>query len=795
MIVLGGWFSPSYPHCLYYGTYRRKSLCYKDLCIKHPIVAYPVRFCYNDLMANASNIASKDILARLLAGENLTVNHDAKAHTASFDTRNRVLTLPTWDGMSDSIYDMLIGHEVGHALYTPWTERDEAIKGISAAIDIGGTGASDVAMDYLNVVEDARIERMIQEKFPGLRRDFFNAYKELTDKNFFGVNGTDINTLPLIDRVNLHFKMGTTGYIGLKFTQEEQVFIDRSTSAKSFDEVVAIAKDLFIYCGNEKQDKDPTTEKTAADDSSDDNDGDESSNEEGKSSDKEEKGEGKAKGEDSQSRGEEEDKNTKPTAPSRTMGASKMTHIPAKSVTQQAMKDNITKQYKGTASYSETAVLDTPNIDQIIYPYQSVMADLQSHINSIHKSAYGCASGAEHLAKCSKDLATFLTESAPTINHMVKQFEMRKAADAAKRTSISRSGVLDTVRMTNYKISEDIFRRNAVVQDGKNHGLVMFIDWSSSMSPVMMNTVKQLLQLVVFCKKVGIPFEVYAFSSITSVNKTLPKRINTYGGTDVDDSAMWIKKPIGTAFSAGMNPFSLINFLSSKMKSSEFKASLDMFWLVADAASSYTHSQYIPLGYSLCSTPLDEAIVCAIDIVPKFRANNKVQIVNTIFLTDGTSSGNRIPHSCSSRKGYIIDPKTHKTYAVKDVPTNALLEILRDRTQANVIGFFLQSGKTAPLHYFNVWSKDNSCYSRNDAAANAAETSWKTNGFFVRPNSGYNEEYIIRSDDHVTTTDIHMDSCATGSTATRIKNALVKDACARNKSRVLLGRFINIISK
>jgi len=795
MIVPCGWFSPSYPQCLHYGTYSRKSLYYKDLCIKHSIVAYPVGFCYNVLMANASNIASKDILARLLAGENLTVNHDAKAHTASFDTRNRVLTLPTWDGMSDSIYDMLIGHEVGHALYTPWTERDEAIKGISAAVDIGGTGASDVAMDYLNVVEDARIERMIQDKFPGLRRDFFHAYKELTDKNFFGVNDMDINALPLIDRVNLHFKMGTTGHTGLKFTQEEQVFIDRSTAAKTFDEVVAIAKDLFIHCGNEKKDKDPSDEKSAADDSSEDNDGDESSNEDGKSSDKEEKGEGKAKGEDSQSKGEEEDKNTKPTPPSRTMGASKMTHIPAKSITQQAMKDNLTKQYKGTASYSETAVLDTPNLDQIIYPYKSVMADIQSHLDTIHKSAYGNPSGADHLAKCNKDLATFLTESAPTINHMIKQFEMRKAADAAKRTSVSRSGVLDTVRMTNYKISEDIFRRNTVVQDGKNHGLVMFIDWSSSMSPVLMNTVKQLLQLVVFCKKVGIPFEVYAFSSITSVNKTLPKKVNTWGTTDTDDSTLWSKKPIGAAFSAGLNPFCLINFLSSKMKSSEFKASLDMFWLVADAAASYTHSQYIPLTYTLCSTPLDEAIVCAIDIVPKFRADNNVQIVNTIFLTDGASSGNRIPHSCSSRKGYIIDPKTHKTYAVKDVPTNTLLEILRDRTQANVIGFFLQSGKMAPLHFFNVWSKDNHSYARDAVAASAAETSWKTNGFFVRPNSSYNEEYIIRSDDHVTTTDIHMDSCATGSTATRIKNALVKDACARNKSRVLLGRFINIISK
>ena len=57
----------------------------------------------------------KGALAKLLATENLTVEH-CKCETASFDVINRVLSLPLWIA-SESVYDMLVGHEVGHALY------------------------------------------------------------------------------------------------------------------------------------------------------------------------------------------------------------------------------------------------------------------------------------------------------------------------------------------------------------------------------------------------------------------------------------------------------------------------------------------------------------------------------------------------------------------------------------------------------------------------------------------------------------------------------------------------------
>ena len=64
------------------------------------------------------NINSKSMLAKLMATENLKVEQ-RKVQTASFDVQNRVLTIPILDqSISNDVYDLFVGHEVGHALYT-----------------------------------------------------------------------------------------------------------------------------------------------------------------------------------------------------------------------------------------------------------------------------------------------------------------------------------------------------------------------------------------------------------------------------------------------------------------------------------------------------------------------------------------------------------------------------------------------------------------------------------------------------------------------------------------------------
>ena len=134
-------------------------------------------------------------LARLLAAENITIEHDAGASTAAFDIKNRVLILPTWKDISKEVYDLLVLHEVGHALYTPLDGWHNAV-----------TSEGPEFKSYLNVLEDARIEKKIKRKYPGGRRSFVQGYADLLNRDFFGLKDRDINSFGFIDRINMHFK-------------------------------------------------------------------------------------------------------------------------------------------------------------------------------------------------------------------------------------------------------------------------------------------------------------------------------------------------------------------------------------------------------------------------------------------------------------------------------------------------------------------------------------------------------------------------------------------------------------
>ena len=101
------------------------------------------------------NLEVKGSLAKCLATENLIIEHK-QVPTASFDVDRRVLVLPTWDKASPIVYDLLVGHEVGHALFTD---------NIDWTIDY-----PEVPMDFVNVLEDVRVERLMKHKYPGLSR-------------------------------------------------------------------------------------------------------------------------------------------------------------------------------------------------------------------------------------------------------------------------------------------------------------------------------------------------------------------------------------------------------------------------------------------------------------------------------------------------------------------------------------------------------------------------------------------------------------------------------------------------
>ena len=179
----------------------------------------------------------KSQLAKLLATEDLIVEHK-QCETASFNVHTRVLTLPMWERASNDVYDLLVSHEVGHALFTPdenWLEKVA------------------IPPQFVNVVEDARIEKMMKRKYAGISKTFFKGYKELNEEDFFSISDESIPDLNLADRANLYFKVGN--FVDISFESEEKSLVQKIAEVETFDEVLKVAEELYLFCKKEKEEK------------------------------------------------------------------------------------------------------------------------------------------------------------------------------------------------------------------------------------------------------------------------------------------------------------------------------------------------------------------------------------------------------------------------------------------------------------------------------------------------------------------------------------------------------------
>ena len=239
----------------------------------------------------------KETLAKLMAAENVDIVHgDYK--TAAFDIENRILYLPDYVDLGEDVYDLLISHEVSHALNTP-------VEGYHSATD---EEQDEKFKGFLNIVEDARIEKMIQRKFPGLKKSYITGYKKLFDEDMFGIkqySQEELDNMLLIDRLNVRAKLGKLAS-NVNIKNEERHFEEKLNKLKTWDDVVKLAKELFEYCKDEldkKQEGDDTikSEGKSKDDSEDESGSGQKSEQESEDS----------QGEESDSDGDEDDSSEK----------------------------------------------------------------------------------------------------------------------------------------------------------------------------------------------------------------------------------------------------------------------------------------------------------------------------------------------------------------------------------------------------------------------------------------------------------------------------------------------------
>ena len=173
----------------------------------------------------------KNTIAKLLAEEDIFVVRK-QMETAYFDVKNRELGLPIWkeNTMTDVEEELLICHEIGHALWTPLDMMEK-------------TQLREIEHSVVNVLEDARIEKKVMNKYLGTVRIFKNGYESLIKKDFFGTSGKDLSKHNLIDRINLHYKNN----VGVPFSEDELVWVEKAGKTVTSDDVLDLAEELIAW--------------------------------------------------------------------------------------------------------------------------------------------------------------------------------------------------------------------------------------------------------------------------------------------------------------------------------------------------------------------------------------------------------------------------------------------------------------------------------------------------------------------------------------------------------------------
>ena len=380
----------------------------------------------------------------------------------------------------------------------------------------------------------------------------------------------------------------------------------------------------------------------------------------------------------------------------------------------------------------------------------------------------------------------------------MKEFECRKAADQYARASTARTGVLDTARLHSYKFSEDIFKKVTVLPDGKNHGLIFILDWSGSMQNVLLDTCKQLFNLIWFCKKVSIPFEVYAF---TNEWRRYEYDYETGKYISADRTPHYEKKEGLIVID---ETFSLMNLLTSKVSGKQLEHQMKNIWrLAAYFGNTYYSSYTYPNRLCLSGTPLNEALICLHQIIPQFQSQNKLQKVQCIVLTDGEApplpyhyevqlAWQKEPYLGTRHVNYdtcfLRDRKTGMTYKFEysyNGYTDTLLKNLKDKfPSVNLIGIRVLESRDANrfIQLYHPWS---------DKKYDAIQSDWRKNRSFIITNSGYDAYFGMSAS--ALSQDAEFDVHETATKA-QIKSAFVKSLKTKKLNKKVLGEFISLVA-
>lgn len=787
-------------------------------------------------------VESKNLLARLMATENIRIEH-RKMKTAKFDLKNRVLYCPIWADMTGSLYDLLLGHEVGHALRTPEDGWHDSLTYVGKNTKATPQEKQSFK-NFLNVVEDARIEKLIKRQYPGLRSPMYTAYGDLVRRGFFG----DITKgLYLIDKLNVAAKVGVRA--GIHFTKTEQEFYDKMMLVETWDDVVALTHEIWEYSKKEQQlppppppeaneynmeDEDSEEDLDSFEEGDDydtytDEDGDETGDsedsEEGESEDSDEseededdeeadstskkddeedgdededsKGSGDKSDEESDTKDEESQTTENPTGAGKDNEADQ---IP-KSKTDEEFRKHEDELLDRDPTEIRYVNIPTPNLKHIVVPAKKVSEGVDKF---------------DWRSEGPKLFDKFRKKNNTYISLLVKEFEMKKAANTYVKAKLAKTGDIDLSRLARYRIDENIFKKITKQPKGKNHGLVLLLDKSSSMRSSYMGAVEQIMILATFCRRVNIPFVAYTFTNYyETLNFDFPK---VYG---TQEFRQFSNNPSDLSFGSSL---SLREIINSNMTASEFTETMMQQFFVAHLLSGKGRQASSWMHEGMSSTPLHESLVAMRDVMVMFKNQYKLDIADLVIVHDGDADGTSaqynpegpsiqvptISFADPNLKIVLRDVKRYKTIAVnhRDARglTVGLLQWFAETTGTNVYGFYITTPNQRGSAFSKLYQPKSGELLRgvSDAMMYDLCKKLEDQGFVESYSNGYDRFYFLPGENSLKGSENWGDGAIEDRydiqgnllewTPSRLEAAYKAAAKNRKSSRVLASTFIDRIA-
>lgn len=723
------------------------------------------------------------MLAKLMAQENLNVINDPNISMSKLDVKNRVLSMPILKDMSGTVYEGFTAKEVGKALYS----EQERFYSQRANLESQQEGMGAI----LDILEEARTQNLVEQKFPGTVGVNSRFYSEMWHKDMFKVRDRSMDELHFMDRLNLERKVGHIARPD--FNEAEQAFVDRASQIQTFDESMSLSQEILNYLyepeppqpeeeQNDNGDGD-SNDQNQDQEGSGDGGGNEGSGDQDQEQDQEQDGQGSGSG---MPEGESEDEPNGSTQQQQGGGTGEGSKSPASK-----MPPKIETNSNFDESFSESEVDESKQGSHTMFISEQKNPDacvelLKDTLKRWKKITEKDDTNANLIIETYYE--RFIEETKPTIQYMKKQFDQLKQADAHKRTRTAKSGKLDTRKLMFYKTTEDIFKASKRVRDGKSHGLFMMMDMSGSMEGSrLFATIRQTLLMVLFCRAINIPFNVYSFT--------------TGSGYRTGNTVKMDVNPVLPTLTYSSSDVKLVEYLHSGMSKNDFKYAFKC--LLREALMnnfpasmknvgnkrdfSYNNERLEYMG----GTPTTEALNVMSGQMLKFKNENKIEVLNTILLTDGDCSSvnfTNIGYASSVGDGsVVVDNKTKNQYPIANFTkgrfnktlNSIMCNVVKDRTGCNLISIRIGCERSSGYSLDDVTSGLSKIESKK------VRSTFKAKGSVSVPYKGVDKFIISLDNDIVTENDISSDG--------NIKQQFNDVATKKKNSKILANLILESI--